>query len=57
MDLRLTHEKAALRQAKGDETSHEGLGTRIARRFAGNGLTCELPELRGQPARPAELDG
>ncbi len=27
------------------------LGSRIAARFAGNGLSSELPELRGQEAR------
>jgi antitoxin FitA len=32
------------------------LGTRIAARFAGRGLTEDLPELRGQAARPADLD-
>jgi len=31
------------------------LGTRIAARFARTGLRSELPELRGQAARPAEL--
>lgn len=33
-----------------------GLGTRIAARFAGIGLTEEIPEQRGNPARPAEFD-
>ena len=32
-----------------------GLGTRIARRFAGLGLDADLPELRGEAARPADL--
>jgi len=32
-----------------------GLGTRVARRFAGLGLGAELPELRGKAARPADL--
>ncbi|MCB1033772.1 MAG: ribbon-helix-helix protein, CopG family [Acidobacteria bacterium] len=32
-----------------------GLGSRLAERFAGFGLDEEIPELRGQPARPAEL--
>ncbi|MDA1117943.1 MAG: Arc family DNA-binding protein [Proteobacteria bacterium] len=31
------------------------LGTRIAARFAGAGLTQDLPELRGQPPRAAVL--
>jgi plasmid stability protein len=30
------------------------LGARIARRFAGLGLSEDMPELRGQAARPAE---
>jgi len=32
-----------------------GLGTRIARRFAGLGLDADVPELRGEAARPADL--
>jgi len=36
-----------------NEDLQEPLGTRIARRFAGLGLKHEIPELRGQPARPA----
>ena len=32
-----------------------GLGTRIARRFAGLGLGSDLPELRGEATRPADL--
>ena len=31
------------------------LGSRIAARFAKVGLTSDLPELRGQPARLADL--
>lgn len=31
------------------------LGSRIAARFAKLGLTADLPELRGQSARPADL--
>jgi len=31
------------------------LGSRIAGRFKGKGLRDELPELRGQPPRAAEL--
>ncbi len=31
------------------------LGSRIAQRFSGKGLTMDLPELRGQVARPADL--
>jgi len=40
-----------------DEARSEPLGSRIARRFAGLGLTDDLPELDGQAARAAELDG
>ncbi len=32
------------------------LGSRIAARFADMGLDEDIPELRGQPARPAEFD-
>ncbi len=32
------------------------LGSRIAARFAKAGLTSDLPELRGQPARSAKFD-
>ena len=32
------------------------LGSRIAERFSGRGLTVDLPELRGYAARPANLD-
>ncbi|HVR39222.1 MAG TPA: Arc family DNA-binding protein [Thermoanaerobaculia bacterium] len=32
------------------------LGSRIASRFARIGLKEDIPELRGQPARPAEFD-
>jgi hypothetical protein len=32
------------------------LGSRLAARFAGIGLDEEIPELRGEPARPAELE-
>ncbi len=31
------------------------LGTRLVRRFASIGLDTEIPELRGQPPRPADL--
>jgi plasmid stability protein len=33
-----------------------GLGTRLAERFRGWGLDAEMEELRGQPARPADLE-
>ena len=32
------------------------IGSRIAARFSGKGLTVDLPELRGQPARPADVE-
>jgi plasmid stability protein len=32
------------------------IGSRIAARFSGKGLTADLPELRGQTARPAGLE-
>lgn len=32
-----------------------GLGTRLAERFGACGLDTEIDELRGQPARPADL--
>jgi plasmid stability protein len=31
------------------------LGSRIAARFAGVGITTDLPELRGQAAKPVEF--
>ncbi len=33
-----------------------GLGTRIAERFAEFGFDEDVPELRGSPVRPADLD-
>jgi plasmid stability protein len=33
------------------------LGSRIAARFGKVGLRADLPELRGQPVRQADLDG
>lgn len=32
------------------------LGSRIASRFEGAGLSADLPELRGQPALPVDFD-
>jgi plasmid stability protein len=32
------------------------LGSRIAERFSGKGLKTDLPELRGQAPRPADLE-
>lgn len=42
--------------AREEDTPAEGLGTRISRRFAGLGLTEDLPELRGQLMRPVDFD-
>ena len=40
---------------KEDRQPAQKLGTRISARFAGIGLTAEIPELRGTPARPADF--
>jgi len=32
------------------------LGSRIASRFKGEGLTEDIPELRGQPVQPAQFN-
>ena len=40
---------------KSERVARGGLGSRIARRFAGWGLKEDLPELRGYPARPASF--
>jgi plasmid stability protein len=45
-----------LRNAVADVSAPPGLGSRIAARFAGIGLDEDIPELRGQPARPADFD-
>jgi plasmid stability protein len=34
----------------------ERLGSRIASRFKGVGLTEDIPELRGHPVQPAQFD-
>lgn len=45
-----------LRNVVKDESKHTPkLGTRIASRFRKVGLTAELPELHGQPARSADI--
>ena len=41
--------------AKEENRPLPNLGSRIAARFAKTGLTKELPELHGQPSRPAEF--
>jgi plasmid stability protein len=46
-----------LRNAVRDEGGVRApLGSRLAARFAGLGLTQEIPELRGQPAQPADFE-
>jgi plasmid stability protein len=45
-----------LRNAAKDSTRPIAkLGSRIAARFAATGITTDLPELRGQAARPVDL--
>jgi len=41
---------------KNEHQRAEGLGTRLARRFAGRGLDFDIPEIRGEPARPASFE-
>ena len=40
---------------KGENQPAPRLGSRIAARFRKSGLAAELPELRGQPARPPDF--
>ena len=40
---------------KQGNTAVQRLGSRMAARFTKAGLTADLPELRGQPARSADL--
>lgn len=42
--------------ARDTERPVRKVGTRIAERFKRAGLTSDLPELRGEPARPADFD-
>ncbi|HEY5300963.1 MAG TPA: hypothetical protein VIJ55_09835 [Acetobacteraceae bacterium] len=42
--------------AQDDAPPGAGLGTRMSRRFADLGLTQDVPELRGEAARAADLD-
>jgi plasmid stability protein len=47
-----------LQQAVGGEdkdNAGEGLGTFIARQFAGKGIDLEVPEWRGEEPRPAKF--
>jgi plasmid stability protein len=41
---------------KKEDEPPTGLGTRLARRFAGKGLDFDIPELRGEFVKPALLD-
>jgi plasmid stability protein len=41
---------------KSDSRPSGGLGSAIAARFKGIGLTEPIPELRGYPVRPVEFD-
>ena len=46
-----------LRNAVRNESAARApLGSRLAARFAGIGVGEEIPELRGQPVEPAELE-
>jgi plasmid stability protein len=40
---------------RGEAQAPAPLGSRLAGRFARLGLTQEIPELRGHPARPADV--
>lgn len=49
--------RAILREATGEaEAPTGGLGTALAERFAGLDFDFEIPELRGEEARPATFD-
>jgi antitoxin FitA len=49
--------RTILRQSLADQGAPtSGLGSRIAARFLGQGLTEDLPELRGQAPRPATFE-
>ena len=41
---------------KNENRKAEGLGTTLARRFAGRGLDFDIPEMQGEPARPASFE-
>jgi antitoxin FitA len=40
---------------RGEGRARPGFGTRFAAHFAGLGLEEDIPELRGHPAKPADL--
>lgn len=49
--------RAILRSAAAaEDRSVRKLGSRIAERFRSVGLTAAIPELRGEPTRPAVFD-
>jgi len=41
----------------GEDGGGVPLGSRLAARFVGIGLDADIPELRGEAPRPADLDG
>ncbi|ABM12533.1 FitA-like ribbon-helix-helix domain-containing protein [Mycolicibacterium vanbaalenii] len=41
---------------RGVDEAPSRLGSRIAARFSGSGLEADIPELRGNPVRPAQFD-
>ncbi|QZY47765.1 FitA-like ribbon-helix-helix domain-containing protein [Mycolicibacterium austroafricanum] len=41
---------------RGVDEAPSRLGSRIAARFSGRGLDVDIPELRGNPVRPAQFD-
>jgi plasmid stability protein len=43
------------KELKNEDSAAQGLGTFIARHFAGKGLDFEIPEWRGEEARPAKF--
>jgi plasmid stability protein len=47
--------RTILRNAVREEEAPRRLGSRLAARFAGIGLDEQTPEVRGQPARPADF--
>lgn len=49
-------EKAAPDPARDESGSQAPLGSRIAARFAGRGLTQDVPELRGEEPRLPDFD-
>jgi len=48
--------REAVRDVRDEDGTRKPLGSRIAARFAGLGLTEDIPELRGEQARPADLE-